>query len=451
MRIATLQLSPRIGDVEGNIRRANTLLSILEKKLERLNGGTGAEWGGGADADSARGLLDVLVLPEMAFSGYNFPSLKAIEPYLEPTESGPSSRWARDTARRLGCAVCVGYPELAEAKEGPPPGSSLSATSLPTKKHNEPQQNGYVGYDKNETETKPTIGDDTVDLSSSNGATKTIEQEEEKINENNTSSNSTAPIRFNSALLVSPTGTTLYNYQKRFLYYTDEPWASEGRNGKGFFHLPLSSSTASTTTASNHTSSPTASAAVTIPTAIGICMDINPYKFQAPWHLCEFATHVLSSGAKLVLLPMAWLTLLSPLELELLADRPDLDTFKYWIMRFLPVIERGCVNGEGEGNWGDGIIIVFANRVGEERDGFRIGGEGDGVARYAGSSCVVGVRRKDRGWGTELEGAEIVVWEMLGRGEEGVCFVDTEREPKMVFRVGGRGRGDEGEDGDESS
>lgn len=77
MRIATLQLSPRLGDVEGNIRRANALVDNLEKRLMGLKcegereggrrGGGGVPAGAGAGA--AAGLLDVLVLPEMAFTG----------------------------------------------------------------------------------------------------------------------------------------------------------------------------------------------------------------------------------------------------------------------------------------------------------------------------------------------------------------------------------------------
>jgi protein N-terminal amidase len=43
--------------------------------------------------------------------GYNFPTLAAIKPYLEPTASGPSTAWAIKTARRLNCTVAVGYPE----------------------------------------------------------------------------------------------------------------------------------------------------------------------------------------------------------------------------------------------------------------------------------------------------------------------------------------------------
>lgn len=49
--------------------------------------------------------------------GYNFKSVNAIEPYLEPTSSGVSSQWARTTALKYGCTVAVGYPERADVSE----------------------------------------------------------------------------------------------------------------------------------------------------------------------------------------------------------------------------------------------------------------------------------------------------------------------------------------------
>lgn len=38
--------------------------------------------------------------------------------------------------------------------------------------------------------------------------------------------------------------------------------------------------------------------------AAGICMDINPYKFEAPWTAYEFANHARESRAKLVIVSM---------------------------------------------------------------------------------------------------------------------------------------------------
>ncbi|PVH73176.1 carbon-nitrogen hydrolase [Cadophora sp. DSE1049] len=90
MRIACLQFAPQVGDVNNNLNRADAVLSK-------------------ADPQS----LDLLVLPELAFSGYNFRSLEHISPFLEPTTAGTTSMWARTAASRYGCVVTVGYPEKA--------------------------------------------------------------------------------------------------------------------------------------------------------------------------------------------------------------------------------------------------------------------------------------------------------------------------------------------------
>lgn len=64
MRIATLQFAPRLGDVEGNIKRANRLLKLVpgddDSVLQEEEPGI----------EELR--PDILVLPEMAFSGENF-------------------------------------------------------------------------------------------------------------------------------------------------------------------------------------------------------------------------------------------------------------------------------------------------------------------------------------------------------------------------------------------
>jgi protein N-terminal amidase len=58
MRIATLQFAPQLGDVEGNIKRADRLLKLVP---------------GDHDVSEEPGIEelqpDILVLPEMAFSG----------------------------------------------------------------------------------------------------------------------------------------------------------------------------------------------------------------------------------------------------------------------------------------------------------------------------------------------------------------------------------------------
>ncbi|OZJ03076.1 hypothetical protein BZG36_04608 [Bifiguratus adelaidae] len=58
------------------------------------------------------GDIDVLVLPEMAFSGYVFKSLNDIMPLLEDAETGPTCMWAKRQAKRLHCFVQVGFPQV---------------------------------------------------------------------------------------------------------------------------------------------------------------------------------------------------------------------------------------------------------------------------------------------------------------------------------------------------
>lgn len=319
MKVACLQFNPDLGAVQHNIDRANVLLNYIKPSQ-----------------------LELLVLPEMAFSGYNFPNIEAITPFLEPTTAGPTARWAIETAKRLNCTVVVGYPEVYTDFEG-------------------------------------------------------------------------RPRRYNSTVTVSPTGQILMNYRKSFLYYTDETWASEGPNGscqnlsatdvfKPFFCGSLGR-------LGN--------------VGHGICMDINPYKFTAPWTDYEFATTMLRENVKLVILSMAWLCHLLPHELQQEPEKPDMPTVAYWLERFFPFLET-----QRE------IIVVFANRCGTEgnreesrrtENGEELE-EGDQVC-YAGSSCVM-----------KFQGGRVSMFDrhdgpaILGKGEEGVLVVDTSQVSSNILR-----------------
>jgi protein N-terminal amidase len=240
-------------------------------------------------------------------TGYNFPSREQIDPYLEPTTSGVTTKWAQETAQIYRCYVTVGYPEK----------TIISGT--------EPNEN---------------------------------------------------VINYNSAVTVSPTGTVLANYRKRYLYYTDETWAVEGdnkQNESGFYAGEVDG----------------------VSVAMGICMDINPYQFLAPWDKYEFANHVITSGAQLVILSMAWLTRLSQQELEELPLRPDNDTFSYWIERFFPL----------QNAKGGPVFIVIANRCGVEKE-----------ACYAGTSTVISFR-DGRGY----------IYDILGKYDEQCMIVDLKQ------------------------
>ncbi|KAL2160584.1 hypothetical protein VTH06DRAFT_1272 [Thermothelomyces fergusii] len=94
MKIACLQFSPQVGDVDENLNRADAVLARVDP----------------AELDS----LDLLVLPELAFTGYNFRSLQDIAPFLEEAGSGISLLWAQTTALKHDCTVVVGYPEKAD-------------------------------------------------------------------------------------------------------------------------------------------------------------------------------------------------------------------------------------------------------------------------------------------------------------------------------------------------
>ncbi|KAF2970330.1 hypothetical protein GQX73_g3215 [Xylaria multiplex] len=288
MRIGCLQFASQVGDIDDNINRADAVLS----KANPEN-------------------LDLLVLPELAFAGYNFKSLQEISPFLELQGSGISALWARTVALRLNCVVTIGYPE------------------------------------KEDVEAKWPA----------------------------------SPEYYNSVIAMNADGETIAHYRKNFLYYTDETWALEGQEGFYGGYIPQLGNI-----------------------SMGICMDINPYKFEAPWRAFEFAFHCLEVEANLVIVTMAWLTREDASLFRCMPNEPDMDTLTYWMARLEPLIRS-----ENQ----DEIIIIFCNRTGIERD-----------AVYAGTSTVIGV--KD---------GEVNVYGLLGRGEEKLLVVDTDKPPttKLVY------------------
>ncbi|KAI9826837.1 MAG: Carbon-nitrogen hydrolase [Thelocarpon impressellum] len=285
MRIGCLQFAPALGDVAGNIERADAIL-----------------------AKAAPHHLDLLMLPELAFTGYNHPSLAAIEPYLESTAVGPSTAWAIAAARRLGCHVSVGYPEKSTA---------------------------------------------------------------------------TPRVLYNAVVLVSPEGLVVWHYRKRFLYYTDETWAQEGddadfttRHVEGLGH----------------------------DVAMGICMDLNPYRFQSAWDTYEFSSQAAASRASLILVTMAWnATRDSPWPPNE-ASMPDMSTLGYWFERLQPLLTAsGRSLDDPTAGAAKEVLVAMCNRSGAE-----------GSAIYAGSSTVMGI----------VDGRAIL-YGALGRDAEELLVVDS--------------------------
>ncbi|KAM0465370.1 hypothetical protein ACHAPV_001416 [Trichoderma viride] len=289
MRIGCLQFAPQVGDVDNNLNRADAVLSKANPED-----------------------LDILVLPEMAFSGYNFKSLQDITPFLEPSGSGITSLWARTMALKYNCTVLAGYPEKVDVSPNWP----------------------------------------------------------------------TGPEYYNSAIVVNADGETIANYRKAFLYYTDESWALEGNRGFYDGYIPGLGNT-----------------------AIGFGMDMNPYKFEAPWHAFEFAFHILEVESNLVIVTMSWMTREDRRLFSRMPNEPDMDTLTYWITRLEPLIRS---NNEDE------IIVVFCNRTGTEDE-----------LTYAGTSAVIGIQE-----------GEVKVYGLLGRGEKDLLVIDTNNRPyaKLLYR-----------------
>ena len=92
VRIALLQYDPQFGCVDDNIEKVDAML-----------------------ADLTPGSIDILLLPEMAFTGYMMKDINEARCYLEiPSheEDWPTIIWAKRTSKRLGCYTLVGFPEL---------------------------------------------------------------------------------------------------------------------------------------------------------------------------------------------------------------------------------------------------------------------------------------------------------------------------------------------------
>ncbi|AAS53786.1 AFR415Cp [Eremothecium gossypii ATCC 10895] len=104
---------------------------------------------------------------------------------------------------------------------------------------------------------------------------------------------------YNSALVVGSNGQVLFNYRKAFLYTTDENWGC-CENPEGFQQLQL-------TFKQKGTDERGRSHDVTLASSIGICMDISPYRFEAPFNDYEFATFNVDRATELIICPMAWL------------------------------------------------------------------------------------------------------------------------------------------------
>lgn len=334
LRVALLQLNPVIHKLEENIHRADTILSKLPSNKP----------------------IDLLVLPEFAFTGYKFPDAQTLSPYLEKTSKpGPSISWAQKTSQRLNCFTVLGYPE-------------------------------------------------------SQGQTT-----------------------FNSAIVINPNGEIIHNYNKSFLYDADDQFGAS--EGEGFKTFEING----------------------IKASIGICMDLNPYKFKEPFNKFEFSSHCLENDVKLVICPMAWLHSKSPsINEELSKDEklklaekfkaqieeikgeyqidtngdkienfeelkefeqlkePDYNNLNYWLLRFFPFMNHMMKPYYYE----DKATILFCNRSGVEDD-VLFGGTSS-IVQFLGTKGIVGYNSID------LTNKSVDVLGALGKGNEGLLYREVE-------------------------
>ncbi len=372
IRIACLQLNPQIRKIEENISKATSL-------IERY-------WN---SSSVRRDPPHILVLPELAFTGYNYHSRQDIVPYLEKKTSGISTKWAQTVSKKLGCYTIIGYPEKYS-----PRGSNTSDFSI-----------------------------------------------------------------YNSASVVSPTGTVLFNYRKTHLYTADETWGcSESPEGfTAFDGIKIYD--------------PETGLSKSITISIGICMDLNPYKFtESPFEAFEFANNAKTNNAQVLICPMAWLSTFSPNVLEEnenmlnkksskqkqqellqyqaifdmnpnnfepkdsypnLKDRncpapydphvPDERTVDYWLLRNLPFVNYTHYPNNNKKR----TVFVSCNRTGLEDNVLYAGSSS--IAVFNGKTPSEDPSKSDISNWTQIKGnPSIDLMGSLGQGEEGILQVEVE-------------------------
>ena len=169
---------------------------------------------------------------------------------------------------------------------------------------------------------------------------------------------------FNSQTVFAPDGDVARRYDKSHLYFVDEAWAVEGRRGFEVFTLAMKCFV-------RGAGSAYAEVVRDVKCVSAICMDINPYKFEAPWTDFELANACV--GSDLILFSSAW-TSAHPDDPEEIKRKPvDFgETVSYWMSRLQPLLGKTM-----------SPYFVCANRIGVEND-----------IQFTGCSCIVDLRHR---------------------------------------------------------
>jgi len=152
---------------------------------------------------------------------------------------------------------------------------------------------------------------------------------------------------YNSCFIITPEGESLPSYRKHFLYTDDERWSLEGKN---FGYIEI-----------------TTKKGIQLKLGIGICMDINPYKFKSPFKKMEFANHCLNKNVDLIIFPTNWIDS----EPNDTSELHKHDLWSYWMERMEPYKKKNSKNKKN-------VYMLCANRIGTEK-----------TTTFHGCSCIM--------------------------------------------------------------
>ena len=394
LKVACVQVSPVHGDPAGNMKAADELLAGLTR------------------ADG----VDVLLLPEMAFSGYCFDDAAAMRGVLE-TDRGATVEWCKENARRLQCTVLCGYPRrVVDDDEEEEDDVARGALGKPNNKKQKNDEDD-VDDDDNDNDKRGGGGgggggggaggeDDNPPTTSAatGGGTETSHDDDDDKDDKDDAQ------LYNAMVVVGPDGTILAHYHKSFLYCIDKTWATEGagfttvsvpiisssqsrgekkrvedeegeREGEGeeegdggraepattFMHSPGDEEEEEASPRGG-LGEESESESESVLASLGICMDINPREFEAPWDAYELANACKSHGSSLLLFSSAWTNSHPDDDPRTVSPVNRNEILTYWLNRLVPLV-------------GSDVHFVCANRVGME----------NGIT-FTGCSCVMSLR-----------------------------------------------------------
>lgn len=342
--IACVQFDSKHADVSRNV---DTVLDLVSKLISTS--------------------IDLLVLPELALTGYVFENSEEISSLFEDARSfsSPSSLLASTSpppspatfisACRSSC-VSSSSPSLTL-------GSHLAQYLCCHVVIGFPERASHEGYGSH----VPFIEAANEDMAPPLDA----RPKDAQIASNDKSETHCA---YNSAALFAPDGSLEHVFRKHFLFETDEKWASEG-SGFESLHIPNLGNI-----------------------CVAICMDLNPFQFRTPFESCELASFCVKRDVDLLIMPMAWL--LPKDEQQKPTSLSSLSTINYWALRCLPFLDpqntlkqpshsaaapADTAIGYASSPSNKMRYLIATNRVGTEV-----------TSTFAGSSCVLQMKPGQR-------------------------------------------------------